>query len=211
MHRLAFILSLPLFALSCKQPDPPPVQGTFRDDFERAAIGGDYAATAQVYRIKDGALNVQSGYNHPLWLRKKIPVDATIELDVRSSSDAGDIKVEIWGDGEGYAVDNGAYTSSGYVFIMGGWRNTKSIIARGNEHGSDVQARTQPRVEMGKTYHWKIVRKGRLITWYVDDLTTPFLTFDDADPYTGSNHAYFGFNNWEADVWYDNLVISETP
>jgi hypothetical protein len=207
---LSLLLALPLMG-ACKHPDPPPIEGEFRDDFERDAVGGNYVATAPVYRLKDGALNVQNGYNHPLWLRKKLPADAVIELDAWSNSDAGDIKIEIWGDGESKARDKGAYTATGYVFIMGGWSNSKSIIARGNEHGRDVKARTAPRVEKGRKYHWKIVRKGGRIDWFVDDMETPFLTYEDAQPFVGPGHEYFGFNNWEADLWFDNLVIRQAP
>lgn len=200
-----------LLAASCKQPDPPPIGDEWRDDFSRAAVGADYVATADVYRIKDGALNVTRGYNHPLWLRKKLPAEAAIELDVWSNSDEGDIKVEAWGDGESYAQDRGAYTASGYVFIMGGWGNSKSLIARGNEHGTDLKARNEPRVEKGKKYHWKIVRQGGRIDWFVDDMSTPFLSYDDSRPYKGAGHEYLGFNNWESDLWFDNLVVKRLP
>jgi hypothetical protein len=204
MRRAAFLV---LLLASCKQPDPPPVGDAFTDDFEREAIGSDYRATADVYRIKDGALNVSNGYNHPLWLRKKLPADAVVELDVWSKSPAGDIKIELWADGESHAEDRGAYTSSGYVFIFGGWNNSKSLIARGNEHGADVAARTEPKVEIGRKYHWKIVRKGAHIDWYMDGAPTPFLSFDDKNPYVGAGHEYLGFNDWEAEIWFDNLSI----
>jgi hypothetical protein len=204
MRRLVF---LALALASCKQPDPPPIGDEFTDDFARDAIGGNYVATADVYRLKDGRLNVSKGYNHPLWLRKKLPPDAVVELDVSSMSPEGDIKLELYGDGETYARDRGAYTASGYVFIMGGWGNSKSQIARGDEHGGDVKSRSEPRVERGKTYHWKIVRQGGHIDWFVDDLTTPFLTYDDNRPFTGPGHEYLGFNNWESDLWFDNLVV----
>ena len=68
-----------LLVAACRQPDPPPIGDSFTDGFDRAEIGSDYRATADVYRIKDGALNVQNGYNHPLWLRKKLPDDAITE------------------------------------------------------------------------------------------------------------------------------------
>ncbi len=196
-----------LLASACKVPDPPPITDRFTDSFDRDAIGADYRATADVYRIKDGALNVSNAYNHPLWLRKKLPPDAIIEVDCWSMSPSGDLKIELWGDGESYAESRGAYTSSGYVFIFGGWNNSKSEIARGNEHGQDVVARGDPRVQVGKKYHWKIVRKGGHIEWFVDDMDRPFLTLDDPQPFTGPGHEYLGFDDWEADVWFDNLTV----
>jgi hypothetical protein len=210
MRRLV-IFALAIGLAACKQPDPPPVGDEFRDDFQRDAIGSNYVATADVYRIKDGQLNVSKGYNHPLWLRKKLPADAIVEVDVRSTSPEGDLKIEVFGDGESYAVDRGAYTATGYVFIMGGWSNSKSQIARGDEHGGDIKSRVEPKVEPGKTYHWKIARKGNHIDWFVDDMTTPFLSYDDPRPFRGAGHEYLGFNDWESDLWFDNLVIRKHP
>jgi hypothetical protein len=200
--------ALALAALAgCKQPDPPPIVDEFRDDFERDVIGSNYRATADVYRLKDGQLNVSMAHNHPLWLRKKLPADAIVELDIMSRSPSGDMKIELFGDGESHARDRGAYTATGYVFIMGGWGNSRSIIARGDEHGKDVKARTEPKVEPGRWYHWKIVRKGNRIDWFVDDMSTPFLSFDDSHPFVGPGHEFLGFNNWESDIWFDNLVV----
>ncbi len=198
---------LVLLAPACKQPDPPPVGDAWSDGFERNAIGSDYRATADVYRIKDGALNVSNGYNHPLWLRKKLPENAVIEIDCWSKSPAGDLKLEIWGDGESYAEGRGAYTSSGYDFIFGGWNNSKSEIARGDEHGAEVAARSDVKVEIGRKYHWKIVRKGGRIDWFIDDMAKPFLSYNDRRPFAGTGHEYLGFDDWESDAWFDNLSI----
>lgn len=207
---LASLASL-LLTAACKDPPAPSITAPYRDDFERAAVGPDYVATADVYRIVGGQLNVSNAYNHPLWLRRKLPRNAVIELDVKSTSPAGDIKVEAWGDGRSHARHKGAYTSTGYVFIMGAWNNSKSILAKGNEHGADVQARTTPKVEPGRVYHWKIVKNGGRIEWFVDDMTTPFLAMDDPAPYEGPGHEHFGFNDWEADLWFDNLTITPLP
>jgi hypothetical protein len=202
-------LLLCVVLLGCgKQPDPPAITAPWADAFERAELGPDYVATSEAYAIVNGELTVQNAYNHPLWLRKKLPRDAIIELDVWSNSAAGDLKVEAWGDGESHAHDKGQYTSTGYVFIMGGWNNSKNLFAKGNEHGKDVVAKLQPRVEKGRTYHWKIVRKGNRIDWYVDDMTTPFISFEDPSPYEGSGHAYFGFNDWQSELHFDNLSIT---
>ena len=48
-------------------------------------------------------------------------------------------------------------------------------------------------------------REGGKITWWIDG--QHFLEYDDPRPLTGGGHQYFGFNNWEAPVSFDNLVI----
>jgi hypothetical protein len=201
----AFIVTI---GAGCKVKDPPPITTTWADDFERDEVGGDYYRTGGSYRISTGQLGVEGGYNHPMWLRKKLPRDVSIQFDTWSNSPAGDIKVELFGDGRSHAKNKGQYTSTGYVVVMGGWNNSKSILARGNEHGKNLVERKQPRVVKGKHYHWKIVRQGKKIDWFVDDMTTPFLSFEDSSPLAGPGHHYFGFNNWESDVWFDNLTIS---
>jgi hypothetical protein len=209
MLRSAVVL---LVALGCsRKGDPPAITAPWTDNFDRAEVGADYVATADAYRIKrtgtDGELHAQKAYNHPLWLRRKLPTDAVIELDVVSRSPAGDIKVEIWGDGESHALTKGAYTSTGYVFVMGGWNNSRSILAKGDEHASTLPERREPKVQVGQVYHWKIVKQGGKIQWFVDDMTTPFLALDDPSPWQGPGHEYFGFDDWESDVSFDNLSI----
>ncbi len=192
----------------CKVKDPPPITAEWRDDFERSTVGSNYynTAGAEEYTVVDGALRAKGAYNHPLWLRKKLPADAVIEFEVWSNTPDGDIKVEIYGDGESHAKNKGQYTSSGYVLIMGGWSNSKSILARGNEHGKDLVERRAPKVEQGRHYRWKIQRQGGRVDWWVDG--EPFLSFDDPDPWRGAGHEYLGFNNWESEVHYDGLVIT---
>ena len=53
-----------------------------------------------------------------------------------------------------------------------------------------------------------IVRRGSVITWYVDDMQTPFLTYDDPQPWSGPGHEYFAFSNWETDTWFDDVTIT---
>ncbi|RMH41430.1 MAG: hypothetical protein D6689_11150 [Deltaproteobacteria bacterium] len=200
-------------AVACKVPDPPPIAAEWTDEFDRADIGRNYRPTSDAYAIVDGVLNVRGAYNHPLWLRKRLPDDVAIEFDTWAKTPDGDLKVEIFGDGESHAHDKGAYTSTGYVLCMGGWNNTKSFIARGSEHGKDMVTRTAPKVIPGTVYHWKIVRRGGRIDWYVTGGdapgdAAPFLSFDDPAPYRGDGHGYFGFNNWQSDAYFDNLKIA---
>jgi len=205
---LVLVLTVSATLSACKVSDPPPVTGPWTDDFERSDIGRDYKPTSEAYTIVGGALNVKGAYNHPLWLRKKLPDDVVIELDVWAKTTDGDLKIEIFGDGESHAHNKGAYTSTGYVLCLGGWNNSKSFIARGNEHGKDTKTRKDPKVVQGQVYHWKIVRQGGRLDWYVDDMQTPFLSYDDAAPYKGAGHHYFGINNWQSDAYFDNLTIT---
>ena len=189
-------------------PEPPAITAAWSDDFERSELGADWRATSDVYQLVNGAVSAQGAVNHPLWLRKKLPRDASVELDVWSTSPDGDIKVELYGDGRSYDPDKGGYMATSYVAFMGGWKNSKSQIARLDEHGRDIATRGGPRVEKGKRYHWKFVRQGTRLDWFVDDMATPFLTLDDPQPLEGAGHAHFAINNWETDTWFDNLRIA---
>ncbi len=194
---------------ACKVKDPPPIREEWTDTFERDAPGASYYSNqGEAYTVRQGALNAKGAKNHPLWLRRKIPRDVRIELDVWSTESRGDIKIEVFGDGHSYDPDGGAYTATGYELVFGGWFNSKSIIARLDEHGKDVVQRTEPKVIANRHYHWKIERRATQLTWYVDDMTTPFLQLTDPQPLEGMGHDYLGFNNWETDTWFDNLVIS---
>ena len=197
-----------LTSCSCRVKDAPPVTERWADEFERDSAGDNYYPTGDGFTVKNGALSAHGAHNHPLWLRKKLPHDVRIELDCWSTEPRGDIKVEVFGDGKSFDPDGGRYTAVGYEVIFGGWYNAKSIIARLDEHGKDVVERTLPKVVPNQHYHWKIERKGRVITWWIDDMQTPFLVYDDPKPLEGPSHEYFAFNNWETDTWFANLVVT---
>jgi len=193
---------------ACKVKDPPPITSSWYDGFERDEPAANYVATGDGYRITAGQLSAHGAHNHPLWLRKKLPRNARIEFDAWSTEPRGDIKVEVYGDGHSYDPDGGRYMASGYEVIFGGWGNSRSIIARLDEHGTAMAHRADVKVIPGKHYHWRIERQDKTIRWYIDDLAVPFLQYDDAAPLDGDDHAYFAFNNWETDTWFDNLVIT---
>ncbi|HTL31819.1 MAG TPA: hypothetical protein VL326_01775 [Kofleriaceae bacterium] len=191
---------------ACKVKDPPPVTEEWKDTFERGDIGGDYYISGKGYDLIGGQLSARGAHNHPLWLRKKLPHDVRIELDCWSNEERGDVKVELFGDGKSFDPDAGRYMATGYEVIFGGWFNSKSIIARLDEHGKDMVENTQLKVQPTRHYHWTIERVGKKLTWLIDQ--QPFLVYDDPNPLEGPGHEYFGFNNWESDTWFDNLVIT---
>jgi hypothetical protein len=181
-----------------------PAGAAFSDDFNRAEIGNAWKFTGGKYRLQNGELVVDHAYNHPLWLTQPLPRDAVVEFDCWSNDPAGDIKIELWGDGKSFAQE-ASYTATSYVFIFGGWHNQISAIARMNEHGADRKARNDVRVELGRHYHFRIERRGGHLDWQIDG--KPFMTYDDPTPLDGPDHSYLGINDWEAELHFDNLKI----
>lgn len=200
----ALVVALPWMA--CDPPRrPTPIGQRFTDNFDRADLGPEWRETGPGWRIENGALRGQNVHNHPLWLRRKLPRDARIEFDAWSESPAGDLKCEAWGDGESFARQ-ASYTATSYVIIFGGWFNRLNVIARMDEHAPDRRVRQGPRVEPNRHYHFTIERRGRLLKWAIDG--EPMLEWDDPDPLAGPGHEHFAFNDWEALVHFDNLVIT---
>ena len=193
------------FSLGCTPQGDPGVGSGFSDDFEAEKLSDVWHNTGGPYRIRDGQLTVRGARNKPLWLRRSLPRDVRIEFDVRSDSPQGDIKVEVFGDGVSKA-ETTSYTATSYVVIFGGWDNTLNVIARMDEHGDDRAIGPAYKVVPRKTYRMKIERKGSTITAWADDQRLATMT--DPDPLWGPGHDHFGFNNWQSELWFDNLRIT---
>jgi hypothetical protein len=207
-HGLALCASL-LLSLACRA-QVPVINAPVTDDFERAELGASWNATSPEYRIVGGQLAVSNAYNHPAWFRRRLPRDVVIEVDAMSKSPAGDLKLEVFGDGESFDPDKGSYVSTGYMLIFGGWNNSLSVICRQNEHDDGRKAeRRDIRVEPGRKYHFTITRRGGTIDWALDGRS--FLSWTDPAPLVGSGHEFMAFNNWESNVTFDNLTIRPAP
>lgn len=204
IYVIVLIAYLTLFHFACVRKNEA-ITSRFIDNFQRTDLGPNYRNTGGDYRILDGQLTIRGAHNHPLWLKKRLPRNAEIEFDVLSRSPEGDIKVEAWGDGESHATSKGAYLATSYVFILGGWGNQISALCRMDEHSDDRKTRKDIKVQPNRQYRFKIRRKGSHIEWFVDG--KPFLSMDDPQPLEGKRHSYFGFNNWQSDLRFDNLSI----
>jgi hypothetical protein len=180
---------------------PPPLDGgllVFDDSFERDVIGDDWSAEGSSWSIEDGWVAVERAENDALWLGFELPDRVRIEFDVKTLSDVGDIKFEVFGDG--------ATHQSGYVGIFGGWSNTVNTIARLDEHGSDrLEGQTGVQVEEGRAYHMSVIRTDNRMRWFVDG--EEFLVFDDAAPLVGEGHQHFAFNDWHVPLRFDNVQV----
>jgi len=201
------LAALGLMACRSGNAPPPPsaapagLEGgtlVFEDDFEREAIGDDWATESDTWTIVDGEIAVAGARNAGLWLQQPLPDAVRIEFDARSLSEEGDLKFEVFTDGQTH--------ESGYIGIFGGWSNQLNIIARLDEHGDDRLVGAENwSVVPERTYRFAIVRTDQRLRWYVDG--EHFLTYDDAAPLTGEGHDGFGFNDWDAPVRFDNVRI----
>ena len=223
---VAVVINLPVihYYLLRGRPEAS-AQVPFRDDFsDFGTVERNYFSTGGHWRVVEGELLSPGVKNNPLWLKAKLPENVAVDFDVRSASPEGDIKCEIFGDGSDHA--------SGYVLIHGGWNNSLSVIARLDEHGQKLerlrdeanrkggdwvatgvfQKDTHMRVEanpypvqLNRTYHWRIERRGSLLRWSIDQ--KPFMEFNDPFPLKGPDHDRFAFSSWESQLYFDNLVI----
>lgn len=194
-----------LCAACTPQGDPAIGPQGFHDDFERKDLGPEWRSTGGSWSIRNGRLRVKGARNKPLWLARTLPRDVRIELDARSESPAGDIKLEVFGDGASKA-ESTSYTATSYVVIFGGWDNTLNVLARMNEHGEDRVVGPPYKVVQGKTYRMKIERRGGMLRAWADDHELGVM--NDPDPLEGPGHDHFAFNDWEAELWFDNLRIT---
>jgi len=189
---------------ACTPQGDPGIGTGFTDDFERTQLGKEYKKTGGNWRIEGGELHVKGAENHPLWLLRTLPRDVRIEFDARSESLEGDIKVEVFGDGASYAKHD-SYIATSYVIIFGGWNNSTNVLARMDEHGSDRVVGKPRKVEPGATYRFRIERIGGILSVWVDEEV--LLEMADSEPLEGRGHDHFGFNNWQSDLWFDNLRV----
>jgi hypothetical protein len=190
---------------ACTPQGDPGIGSAFSDDFERSQLGSAYNKTGGNWRIENGELRVKGAENHPLWLLRTLPRDVRVEFDARSESPEGDIKVEIFGDGASYAKHD-SYTATSYVIIFGGWDNSRNVLARMDEHGDDRVVGKPRKVVSGRSYRFWMERIDcTLSVWVVDVF---FLEMDDSEPLGGRGHDHFGFNNWQSDLWFDNLKVT---
>ncbi|MEZ4272208.1 MAG: hypothetical protein R3C68_12495 [Myxococcota bacterium] len=213
-----------LLCLSACSADKP-VSLPFQSAFDEATLGSPWESRGGGWRVVEGRLFNDGARNVPLWLNAELPDDVRVTFTAQSMSPAVDIKFEIFGDGRRH--------QSGYVVILSGWNNTKSIIARLDEHGPERDAPTTEhlRSEVQRdalgalrryrerreivarahhglpkhTYHLRFERQGHELRLFVDERL--HLSYFDPAPLGGAGHNRFAFSNWASKVYFDDLKI----
>jgi hypothetical protein len=207
-------------ALATTPPDPV-LAGVFVDDFNRTGsrpsdLGSAWRPTSAAWTLSDGRLCGENARNHPVWLAKRLPVNAVIEFQASTGSSDGDIKAEFWGDGSSAATGQSYTDATSYLTVFGGWKNTFHVLARLDEHAPDRQEIKlvpqgadfiRSRVVPHQTYQFHVERRdGRTVRWLVDDME--ILTYRDPEPLLGPGHEHLGFNDWQVRLCFDNLRVT---
>lgn len=187
-----------LLSLAACSSDPaPPIGAHFSDNFDRKEIGQDWWASGGQWRVVGGQMESVGAYNSPVFLKRSLPADVVVELDVYSETQKADSKIELMTDGLEH--------ESGYVFIYGGWDNKTSAIAKRDEH-SRIRAEKSPSGAAGKRWNrWRIEKRGGQLRWFVNGQL--YLSYEDPAPLSGPGHDRLAFNNWDNYLRFDNLQI----
>jgi len=229
---VVLLANLPLIHYALRGEQEATVQVPYADDYsDRTTVERNYWTNGGYWRTVNGQLLAPGVKNNPLWLKAKLPRDAVVEFDTRSESPEGDIKCEIFGDGlnhaSGYVLIHGGWNNSVSVIarldehgvsLSQLQQEARKIQSEQNLPQANLvdtgvfRADTRMRVEanpypvqIGRTYHWKIERKGTVLRWSIDG--KPFMEFDDPFPLEGSGHDRFAFSSWEAQLYFDNLSV----
>ncbi|HYV47008.1 MAG TPA: hypothetical protein VFA20_19225 [Myxococcaceae bacterium] len=229
---VVLLANLPLIHYALRGEQEATVQVPYADDYsDRTTVERNYWTNGGYWRTVNGQLLAPGVKNNPLWLKAKLPRDAVVEFDARSESPEGDIKCEIFGDGlnhaSGYVLIHGGWNNS--VSVIARLDEHGTSLSQLQQQARKIQsdqglpqanlvdtgvfrADTRMRVEanpypvqIGRTYHWKIERKGTVLRWSIDG--KPFMELDDPFPLEGSGHDRFAFSSWEAQLYFDNLSV----
>jgi hypothetical protein len=160
---LVFLVHLPFLHAWLRGPAEVTAAVPFHDDFDRATLGEAYWSNGGHWRIARGQVYSPGVGNNPLWLKARLPRDVRIEFDVRSEAPDGDVKWEAFGDGRNHAT--------GYLFILGGWHNRETRIAKLDEHAPTESELRAQLANLAQPYPRKV--EGLEALW--EGLRGPFI------------------------------------
>jgi hypothetical protein len=124
--------------------------------------------------------------------------DFTYEADVQLNADRGDAGLIFRASKLAFAPDdyNGYYV---------GLNSASDKIVLGKANGSWIQLSETPmNIDINRPYHIKIVAKGASIKVFVDDMSTPKISFTDATYTSGT----IGIRTWDSLAQWDNISVT---
>lgn len=207
-------------APSCNANGDPALSEAFQDNFDREELGPNWNLTASgAYFLRQGRVCTASPKNHPLWLKRKLPLNVRIAFEATALSTSADVKTEIFGDGCSFDRAGGNYLATSYVAVLGAHKNSEHWLARLDEHGQDVRRTVlqstastlaSSKLTAQQTYRVELSRtNGRTLRFVVNEVEIH--TFEDNQPLSGNGHDHFAFNGWDAPVCFDNLSVTPLP
>jgi len=213
-------------AAGCTQK--PTTTIPYSQDFS-VALGSEWFSMGGGWQVVDGRLYNDGAHNVPLWLDAALPAEVRISFTAESKSEAVDMKVELFGDGRNH--------ESGYIIILAGWNNSRSIIARLAEHGerhnpprtpatteslrrelaadpraarvqyADRREITQRSAQMAPNTVYRLRVERQDHELKFFVNDELHLEYFDPSPLSGEGHDRFAFNNWASQVYFDDLKI----
>lgn len=226
------VFQLPLIARALRGQQPVTVSIPYSDDFsDPQTVRKNFWSTGGLWRVINGELYSPGVKNNPLWLQGSLPRDVAVEFDVRPMGLEGDVKVEIFGDGlnhaSGYVLIHGGWNNRMSIIARLDEHGLPlpQLHAKAQRKAQElkmsnaglvetgifrpdtrmrVEGQHQP-VQVGRTYRWRIERRGSLLRWFIDG--QPYMEFEDPFPLEGKGHDRFGFSSWEASLYFDNLRV----
>ena len=131
-----------------------------------------------------------------IWNKRRFAGDLVLEYYAAPKMDAvAEAYAQRFRDLNATICADGERLTSGYSFLIGGWRNSKTAILRGDRVVAETRSYTLPAQKVGhrQWFDVRIQKRGNRISLAVDNI--PLLTYEDPDPLTGDRVALWTQNN----------------
>ena len=188
MLTLAAMVLFPARAAAAE--GPPGWKLAFSDDFERAVLGGNWAAVDGSWRIENGWLTGKG----EMLCALRFAGPQRLEYDARSA-DGRNV-----GDLTGYVAGSEMGFRDGYFFGFGSNRNTVSKLLMLTRRIAEHKVLIQP----SKTHHVACEWDGKQLTHVIDGAVACRVTPDEQ--LEGAGHDRVGFYLWQPG-YVDNVRV----
>lgn len=170
------------------------LSASFSDDFS----SGNYdrwTPYGGTWSVSNKTLQVASGQGYKVIAKNTEFSNVSYEADLKITGGTGDTGVLFRVTGASVGGDN---VVGYYAGINAG--GDAVILGKMNNNWNEL-TRVSKAIDINKTYHMKVVAYGTLIKVFVDDMTTPVISFND-NTYT---HGAIGLRIYNSAVAFGNI------